>query len=1331
MRQHRYVSSAIFAVAASVIAEPSPPPLPVARAPFARSVELSRQKPVLETTDFFADGKAHTGALFRVGDKTVMACGRNEAADLNHAIAFGKIPIMAGEELIGTILLDSVGGKPAATNGLGDVMRVDRDAASVTWTRQIVHESTGTTNVFAYTLRALDDSRVEFSYDAGMPQAEADALRLGFGGWFMQPANLYTNREFGFGAWRYEPRTRAALRALSNPMKQTATHAKDVATTGTLAFYPGDPQKTISIELPPDILTNKCDFIERLLFPGEPYERQTCSLVFASRRARNRIVIDLHESTSSSGAESPEPPVNGLDFWAQDAYHVPVKPTANQMVNGSFEQNWAGWRPELGYSQWKDVPTGNENFAIVEGGRFGHRALLARGTQPRVPCLASAPMQLESGKTYTASLWARRAVTNQPGAGVRFSIHSMNCAGGNLPWAGHQCAASANLNDNDGTWTRVSTTFTADNMGYYLRLDGWNARVDGIMVAEGTNVADYVEAPISGRLLSADPDNLLAPGGDYALRAEFQGRPHSKAFVTVSVRDFYFEEVFRKKSDLVFDGDGLCVVPLDVDPARLGEGVFVVRFDYGDWTDYSRFAVFTPLRGDTATARFFCGFAKFPYQMRGREIARRQKEWGFNATDGARLGEYIDSEGAKLFREFDIVNYVHPIAYELQWDRELNKERNDEFAWNKPGLRDWITVTPERIALAEELAYKYAMRTSPDDNIWCFWNEDENWARKAGVANWVKYHQAVKRGAERAFRERGLPPPLLVPTHGTSHYFRGRNYDIIDAYMEESNRQGFKYDAITLHPYSNIDGGVLGPHDMDVEIGHLIARMDHYGYGDTPFFFTECFNMLPMYIPQWGADAWADPYACMAMPSMALGNREFLQAASLARLYVVCLQWWPRLRFVHPWLGLAGMDLDMTPWMYHKAVNTVARLFADPSFHGSAQPFSDVRGYCFKRKGEKAVLAVWTTNHDVELGKRIGPVLTMDLPPDTEALDLMGNPRAISRTGADGSSVEVPLTAAPIFLLSSDPDALLTALRDADTDDRSFSLRIDFSPDVSGAVTLHLENMTKRPQTGVLRVGASDVAYDLGPRGTQAVRVAGERALAPLSPVDWEADVPILGRTWHLRYFTVPRCGEKPDWAGIPSCAITNPVLKPGFSEAGIRASFQAAYNDEAFFLRVEIEDPDYVPAAAFKKPGPTELFLYDDALEVFFDAFADARSHGEADYDENDSRYDFAEDRVNRLRAVNWQLAQGTQSATDEEVREKLRPVWTKTETGCVYEIRFDARYMAPIELKKGTVAGLGLFIHNRAKADERWSNGLSFSTRPGVPCDHKPVYWPLMVFE
>jgi hypothetical protein len=73
---------------------------------------------------------------------------------------------------------------------------------------------------------------------------------------------------------------------------------------------------------------------------------------------------------------------------------------------------------------------------------------------------------------------------------------------------------------------------------------------------------------------------------------------------------------------------------------------------------------------------------------------------------------------------------------------------------------------------------------------------------------------------------------------------------------------------------------------------------------------------------------------------------------------------------------------------------------------------------------------VWTNERQAELGRKKGMTLSVDLPEDVRFVDLMGNRRAAPPC-ADDDMVSIPLTPAPLFIVSRDAQALFDALEAA------------------------------------------------------------------------------------------------------------------------------------------------------------------------------------------------------------------------------------------------------------------------------------------------------------
>ena len=99
------------------------------------------------------------------------------------------------------------------------------------------------------------------------------------------------------------------------------------------------------------------------------------------------------------------------------------------------------------------------------------------------------------------------------------------------------------------------------------------------------------------------------------------------------------------------------------------------------------------------------------------------------------------------------------------------------------------------------------------------------------------------------------------------------------------------------------------------------------------------------------------------------------------------------------------------------------------------------RAYVF-RQGDHAVAAVWTNERQAELGRKKGRMLKLALPKDVRFVDLMGNRRSGVSDQVSGVSTDpcplttdhlfpIPLTPAPIFVVSHDAEGLLKVFEEA------------------------------------------------------------------------------------------------------------------------------------------------------------------------------------------------------------------------------------------------------------------------------------------------------------
>jgi hypothetical protein len=444
------------------------------------------------------------------------------------------------------------------------------------------------------------------------------------------------------------------------------------------------------------------------------------------------------------------------------------------------------------------------------------------------------------------------------------------------------------------------------------------------------------------------------------------------------------------------------------------------------------------------------------------------------------------------------------------------------------------------------------------------------------------------------------------------------------------------------------------------------------------------------------------------------------------------------------------MDLHLTPILLCKAVNTLGHLMGDPRYVADIRPSADIRGYAFRQPDGTGLAPIWCTSADVENGLKKCPVLAVRFGQPVAFIDFMGNPR-FAAPDKDGVT-RMPVTPAPLFVKAKDAAKLAQALQTAEPDDGASSLAVAFAPDAEGRVSVTLKNLTGRPQKGVLDVAGKRIPYDLPGNGETTLPVPGAGDGASASAMHrWNAAyrlVPTSGEPipgeWRMDYFFATRCEGEPDWAALPALAITNRcfdgaprAVAPGDHDA----TYKMAWDAKALYLRVEVADDKVLidPAIWTKPHAEKQLWNADGALEVYFDTGANGRSNTAKTFDNDDYRYDFAPPKdgqsgagqVWRFREVYHQLADGVNMATKEEAAKKIVCRYERTANGYAMTIIFAQRYLEPIVLKPGFVAGCGLYLHDHDAPNWQASKGLATSTEPNKPCDGHPELWPMMVLK
>ena len=139
-------------------------------------------------------------------------------------------------------------------------------------------------------------------------------------------------------------------------------------------------------------------------------------------------------------------------------------------------------------------------------------------------------------------------------------------------------------------------------------------------------------------------------------------------------------------------------------------------------------------------------------------------------------------------------------------------------------------------------------------------------------------------------------------------------------------------------------------------------------------------------------------------------------------------------------------------------------------------------------------------------------------------------------------------------------------------------------------------------------------------------------------------------------------------------------------------------WDAETIYLAVEVVDDKLV----FEKGGSVHNWN-NDSLQVYFDTFCNARVKLARGFDSDDYSYDFCRDPKDMAHATPFrmftpeeQLTGGIYGLPNRVMETNIPAAFRETKGGYIYEIAFPKRYLEPMILKTGTVAGFGLFLND-----------------------------------
>ena len=1062
-----------FIVSEAVAASAPLPPLPISRAPFEQSAEIARRPVTLAAWPFhptagwnlLGEERLTTWAEFRSGDKFAVANGYDGRIHFVGRTGFGKIlfyrggsekatptdsekPDPYGRELLAWMEIRVLDGSKPYTRYMecytNATINVDAEAKTVSWSRP----SKG--SAARYSLSPEGDGRLAIDWNIQQPVEFrlylcGDSTNGTHG--VENGTRLYVNRnseteriEFVFPDGVIECGGQGAARPTgsTNPAPDYVWRT-DAASGRMLIDLCGS---TILKE-------NNLDNCKQLPESRRATARRDTSLQDKSTRGCASSTGELYSSCSSCFLQK-----GIVDFYETDAVDVPVDPTGNFLANGSFELGLVDWNYWWGGESWYMVAeTGEPLETITDEAKTGERALRMRRskTRDKYEALQSAPMLLEPGALHVLSAWVKRAKGEQGKAKITLAaspvakkFHVVTKPDGG------EAKMSATLADDE--WHFVEMPFVSECGDCKIILDGSGAAavVDGVRVervdcsrAEAQRRGDVggkADSPcppqvVEARLETSSSENIIYYGTPINARLVLSGPDGAEGAVLVTLRNFYNETVYCRSFSFNLPKDK--TRPLDFDPAKLGTGVFVLGTEFAVGGKrycgrYQRMAVVKPLDGKHPTADFYLQLGWYEKSSNGEKLAAYSRDLGIMATNWRTNNRFADTNApeTQLRKKYGFVNRLHAVSSELAG---LYPDLC------KPGMpynpKALTNAVPEKVAFIEKAAYEAGMKAAPDDNWWSFYNEEDceiapiryaktTEERRKACEDWFQYQYACWKGLKKAFDERGMKL-MYAPTHGSCNYNQEWRREMMDLFMEIAASHGFRYDFIAIHTYHAVDNSYLGYADRDANAAALLSRMKKLGYGDAPVMFSEGFNILPFFAPRFGAVSGADAYLNGGPPSLDLGWREFLQAGAMARLYIMDLKYWPRVMNSHSWQHRLVADAAMSPFMWNMVSNTLGHLLPSPKFLGDVKR-DGWRAYVF-RQDDHGVAAVWTNERQAELGRKKGMTLSVDLPEDVRFVDLMGNRRAVPPCAADGS-ISIPLTPAPLFVISRDAEGLLISL---------------------------------------------------------------------------------------------------------------------------------------------------------------------------------------------------------------------------------------------------------------------------------------------------------------
>ncbi|MBO5765873.1 MAG: carbohydrate binding domain-containing protein, partial [Lentisphaeria bacterium] len=744
------------------------------------------------------------------------------------------------------------------------------------------------------------------------------------------------------------------------------------------AVFPDAPTDTFAVS------SSKPEIANVTLFRVGKEMRFT--FVFTKERT-GEFYIDLRTSAAekidaaNTGA--------GVDFKKIENLELPYK-DKNLVFNSSFEQNRIGWKVHLGLKghfddneeKWNSNP-----FVIAEGGIHGKHALLAKGRFStyyhdyrhitKGANITSPTVFLNPGK-YTVSFYAKQ-VKGKP---CYFNVwnHNFNIRNSTifLPPTDEGYKTVTPTSE----WKRYSHTFTISKAcptAFSFNVNGEaEVLLDAVQVEAGTKATQYSAPAAEGLLLTSVADNFLSSKDKVNARVRVFTSPSASGKVTVRVKNFFDEVVYKATLPFKADKDGYATLALPLE--KRGKGIFTVRFDFtlADGRksfNHTRYAVVDYLNNTHRLKNIFSddygalekhhlflqildryrklGFgAKAHMFTWEKRVWDKYKEYGVEPLNAV-LVTSLWKPGTTKVSNFGIKYVKTPVNFANDKDLAIgdhNISNNGEM--DEAYLKKFAEVTANVARKYPHIKYwllQGEMRAKYSKEWWSKEATEEEASRRHAL-----YLKAFIEGIHKGNPEAQVfqdDPCNMRPEGGIAE-----TAELLD----NCNKIGAKFDVIAIHPYR------FSPEspDLDADAALFLKTVDAKGYSKSKVCWPEMMHWGPFEIPQWGTQSSTWGNVPRTWPGWAMsydiGATEKLSAAWRARSWLVALKYSDRLMTATAG-GTASafhMDEELTPYCSSLMPNTLGNLLGDSKFVKDVRFAPFCRSYIFTDQKNRPVAAV-------------------------------------------------------------------------------------------------------------------------------------------------------------------------------------------------------------------------------------------------------------------------------------------------------------------------------------------------------------------------------------